>query len=101
MYLDYVQHAEGKTIIAPYSPRGNERGLIATPIQWHEVNEKLNPSLFPIPAILDRINSIGDPFKDFFKIGKVQNFKPVLTSLQKLIKRNNLHRPVEVFTIIF
>ena len=87
LYLDYVQHAEGKTIIAQYSPRGNERGLIATPIQWHEVNEKLNPSLFPIPAILDRINSIGDPFKDFFKIGETQTFEPVLNSLKELTKK--------------
>lgn len=87
LYLDYVQHAEGKTIIAPYSPRGNNSGLIATPLQWHEVNETLHPNLFPIPAILNRINSIGDPFKDFFKIGEVQNFDPVLTSLKELIKK--------------
>lgn len=87
LYLDYIQHAEGKTIIAPYSPRGNEFGLIATPLQWHEVNEKLNPKLFPIPAMLERLNSIGDPFKDFFKIGEEQHFEPVLTSLKELTKK--------------
>lgn len=87
LYLDYIQHAEGKTIVAPYSPRGNAEGLIATPLQWNEVNDKLNPKLFPIRAILERINSIGDPFKDFFKIGDIQNFKPVLNSLKELTKK--------------
>lgn len=33
LYLDYLQHDAGKTIIAPYSPRGNERGLVATTIE--------------------------------------------------------------------
>ncbi|UZM97853.1 hypothetical protein OL548_23270 [Lysinibacillus sp. MHQ-1] len=46
LYLDYVQHAEGKTIIAPYSTRGNELGLVATPLHWEEVNANLKPYYF-------------------------------------------------------
>ncbi|MDQ7864425.1 hypothetical protein RCO48_34915 [Peribacillus frigoritolerans] len=40
LYLDFVQHSEGKTIILPYSPRGNSFAGVATPLFWEEVNEK-------------------------------------------------------------
>src|SRR5699024_6539764 len=41
LYIDYVQHAEGKTIIAPYSVRGNRDATVATPLFWDEVNTDL------------------------------------------------------------
>lgn len=44
LYIDYVQHGEGKTIIAPYSPRGHKKATVATPLFWDEVNEKVNYS---------------------------------------------------------
>ena len=87
LYLDYVQHAEGKTIISPYSPRGNEHGLVATPLEWSEVNSNLSPKLFPIPAILERLKSKGDLFEDFYKIGETQPFEAVLTTLKELTKK--------------
>lgn len=87
LYLDYVQHAEGKTIVSPYSPRGNEHGLIATPLEWHEVNSSLSPKMFTIPLVLERIKKKGDLFKDFYKAGEKQEFKPVLTTLQELMKK--------------
>lgn len=55
LYLDYIQHAEGKTIIAPYSTRGNEKGLVATPLYWEEIQPQLTPDLFTIPAVLERM----------------------------------------------
>lgn len=65
LYLDYVQHHEGKTIIAPYSPRGNANGLIATPLNWIEVNDSLKPDLFSIPAVLERLKKQRNPFQHF------------------------------------
>lgn len=65
LYLDYVQHREGKTIIAPFSTRGNEKGLIATPLYWDEVNDSLKPDKFTIPAVLNRIENEGNPFRSF------------------------------------
>ncbi len=87
LYLDYIQHAEGKTIISPYSPRGNDQGLIATPLEWHEVNSSLTPKLFTIPAVLERIKTKGDLFQDFYKVGEIQPFEAVLKSLVKLTKK--------------
>ena len=87
LYLDYVQHAAGKTIICPYSPRGNENGLIATPLNWQEVNEKLSPKTFTIPFILERIQTFGDPFQNFFNVGTTQPIKEVIATIQNRSKK--------------
>ncbi|UPW81425.1 DNA ligase D [Lysinibacillus sp. Ag94] len=83
LYLDYVQHAEGKTIIAPYSTRGNEKGLVATPLHWEEVNEHLTPDLFTIPAVLERMKTVSNPFKNFRQVGESQDFKLALERLKE------------------
>ena len=84
LYLDYVQHKEGKTIVAPYSARGNEKGLIATPLHWDEVTEKLRPDMFNIPHVINRINNLGDLFKHFRDIGEKQDFKSVVNQMNGL-----------------
>lgn len=81
LYLDYVQHREGKTIVAPYSPRGNNKGLIATPLLWEEVNEKLTPDLFTIPNIIKRLERMADPFKNFREVGERQPFQAALDQI--------------------
>lgn len=85
LYLDYVQHKEGKTIIAPYSPRGTEQGLIATPLRWNEVNDSLRPEQFTIHAVLERLTRQGDPFRDFRHDIDGQAFKKVLKELKELV----------------
>jgi len=81
LYLDYIQHAEGKTIISPFSTRGNPMGLVATPLYWEEVNERLRPEHFTIPAVIERINHVGNPFRNFRAIGEEQDFQSVLQHL--------------------
>ncbi|AWE07445.1 DNA ligase D [Lysinibacillus sp. 2017] len=81
LYLDYVQHKEGKTIVAPYSARGNAKGLIATPLHWDEVNEQLSPDKFTIPKVIDRINNFGDLLRNFREVGENQDFKSVLNQI--------------------
>ncbi|MEY2355532.1 DNA ligase D [Lysinibacillus capsici] len=83
LYLDYVQHAEGKTIIAPYSTRGNEMGLVATPLLWEEVNENLTPTLFTIPFVMERMKKMSNPFQLFREVGEQQNFQAVLDQLKE------------------
>ncbi|MED1560724.1 DNA ligase D [Alkalihalobacillus alcalophilus] len=83
LYIDYLQHDQGKTIIAPYSPRGHERGLIATPLYWDEVDDNLNPNLFTVQYVLERIRSDGDPFRTFRSELEEQkeNFQTVIEQL--------------------
>ena len=81
LYLDYVQHREGKTIIAPYSTRGNGKGLVATPLYWEEVNEQLSPEQFTIEDVIERTQQIGNPLKDFRIVGERQKFRTVIEQL--------------------
>lgn len=81
LYIDFLQHAEGKTIIAPYSPRGNEDGLAATPLRWDEVNESLHPTNYTLEVNIDRVKKNILPFDTFHSSMTHQPFRKVITSL--------------------
>jgi bifunctional non-homologous end joining protein LigD len=83
LYVDYVQHGEGKTIVAPYSMRGNQHAGVATPLYWEEVSEKLEPKDFTFQNALLRLKKQGDPFKNYFQTKQIQNFAPVLEVLKQ------------------
>jgi bifunctional non-homologous end joining protein LigD len=83
LYVDYVQHAEGKTIIAPYSPRGTSKATIAAPLFWEEVNKNLSMESFQVTTILKRLKDRGDPFQSYFRAKEMQNFQPVLDFLKR------------------
>ncbi|WP_060204307.1 DNA ligase D [Sporosarcina koreensis] len=85
LYLDYVQHHEGKTIVAPYSPRGTELATVATPLNWEEVGTTLRPEQFTINSVTERMKTIGDPFREFRKVGEAQPFAVVLEQLRGLL----------------
>ncbi|WP_462411888.1 DNA ligase D [Neobacillus sp. Marseille-QA0830] len=87
LYVDYVQHGEGKTIVAPYSMRGNEHAGVATPLYWEEVDAKLVPKNFSLNTALKRIKQQGDPFKDYFNTKEIQPFAPVLEILKNQAKK--------------
>nr|WP_204419831.1 DNA ligase D [Bacillus tianshenii] len=84
IYVDYIQHGEGKTIISPYSLRGNTLPTVAAPLFWPEVNTKLKPEFFTIFSVMERLKEKGDPFKDYLKIQANQPFGQVLTFLKKV-----------------
>jgi bifunctional non-homologous end joining protein LigD len=83
LYIDYVQHAEGKTIIAPYSARGREGASVAAPLFWKEVDENLKIEHFTIQNMVERVKRLGSPFQDYFKIKENQPFAPVLQFLKQ------------------
>lgn len=83
LYVDYVQHSEGKTIVAPYSMRGNEHAGVATPLNWEEVDENLDPKTFTLKYALTRIRKQIDPFKNYQQTKAIQPFAPVLEILKK------------------
>lgn len=89
LYIDYVQHGEGKTIIAPYSTRGNEEALVATPLFWEEVTSKLHPTLFSIPAVIERIQNLGNPFQSFFEKRADDNLKIIIDHLKDMKKKRD------------
>lgn len=81
LYIDYVQHAEGKTIISPYSARGKEGATVAAPLFWEEVNESLRMEDFNISSMRKRVSKVGCPFSDYFK-QKNERVAAIITSLK-------------------
>ncbi|KAB8127463.1 DNA ligase D [Gracilibacillus oryzae] len=62
LYIDYVQHAPKKTIIAPYSTRATKEATVSTPLFWEELTEDLDPRVFTVKTIPERLNQKGCPF---------------------------------------
>lgn len=60
IYLDCLQNRFGQTIVAPYSARPNEYALVSTPLEWNEVDFRLDPREFDIKTIPQRLKEKGD-----------------------------------------
>jgi bifunctional non-homologous end joining protein LigD len=61
--IDANQNGEGKTIASVYSVRPKAGAPVSTPLRWDEVNEKLNPSIYSMQVVLDRIRRQGDIYE--------------------------------------
>jgi bifunctional non-homologous end joining protein LigD len=58
--IDSNQNGEGKTIASAYSARPRPNAPVSTPLRWDEVNERLNPAIYTMPVVLERIRQHGD-----------------------------------------
>jgi bifunctional non-homologous end joining protein LigD len=58
--IDANQNGEGKTIASVYSVRPKPNAPVSTPLRWDEVNEKLNPSIYTMDVVLERVREHGD-----------------------------------------
>jgi bifunctional non-homologous end joining protein LigD len=64
VYVDPSQNDYADTLAAPYSVRPYHVPTVSTPLEWKEINQKLNPSTFTVETILSRIKKKGDLFKE-------------------------------------
>ena len=62
LYIDPNQNDEADTVAAPYSVRPARLPTVSTPLEWKEVNDKLDPSKFDIHTIFQRLEKKGDLF---------------------------------------
>ncbi|HSP16648.1 MAG TPA: DNA ligase D [Thermoanaerobaculia bacterium] len=67
LYLDCEQNAYGKTIVGPYSLRAIDGAPVSAPLQWSEVNKKLDPLKFNLKTMPKRLDKVGDLFEDVLK----------------------------------
>ena len=65
--IDARQNARGKSIASVYSVRPMPGAPVSTPLRWHEVNEKLDPSAFTVDAVLVRLRRSGDLYEGVLK----------------------------------
>jgi bifunctional non-homologous end joining protein LigD len=61
VYVDFGQNGHGNTIVAPYSVRPLPGAPASCPLQWDEVNARLDPARFTIRSIPERFEEMDDP----------------------------------------
>lgn len=67
LYLDCMQNAYGKTIVAPYSLRAIDGAPVSAPLKWSEVTKKLDPKKYNLRTMPNRLAKVGDLFEAVFK----------------------------------
>ena len=64
IYMDYLQNRRGQTLASVYSLRPKVGATVSTPLLWEEVKKGLSPKQFTIHNIKERVEKMGDIFKD-------------------------------------
>ena len=78
--IDASQNAKGKSIASVYSVRPMPGATVSTPLDWDEVNDTLDPSIYTMEAVLDRLDSYGDLHAGMLKTR--QRLGPALRALE-------------------
>ncbi|GAB6988108.1 non-homologous end-joining DNA ligase [Paenibacillus pini] len=60
IYFDYLQHGEGKTLSAPYTPRARPLATVSTPLTWAEVEQGVSVTDYHLLNIVERLSQLGD-----------------------------------------
>ena len=58
--IDANQNGEGKTIASVYSVRPRPGAPVSAPLRWDEVDDALDPSVFTMGVVLERMRAHGD-----------------------------------------
>jgi bifunctional non-homologous end joining protein LigD len=64
VFADALRNAFGQTIVPPYSVRRRPKAPVSTPLDWEEVDPKLDPSRFHLGVVEKRFASV-EPWADF------------------------------------
>ena len=79
VYLDPFRNGSVQTVVAPYSVRRRAGAPVSTPLDWNEVQVKLDPADFNIGNFHERLKR-ADPWADFFR--SRQSLRAAMQSLQ-------------------
>lgn len=90
IFIDTLRNQFGATAVIPYSVRPYPKAPVATPLEWHELeNKKLISQTYNIENIFDRLEQIGDdPWKDIYK--KKKSLETAWSKLEKILDKNSL-----------
>lgn len=80
VYVDFLQNARGKIMVAPYSPRPRPEATVSAPFAWDEL-EELDPRQFTLGALPSRLAKVGDLAAGLLEEGYV------LSDLEKKLSR--------------
>jgi bifunctional non-homologous end joining protein LigD len=91
IYVDHMQNARGKSVVAPYSVRPKSGATVSAPLEWDEVKrKKITPQHFTIRNILKRIEGKGDLFKEVLQ--NRQSLAEALERIQELQQEKKARR---------
>ncbi|WP_233613039.1 MULTISPECIES: DNA ligase D [Corallococcus] len=71
LYIDAGQNARGKTVVAPYSLRAVEGAPFSAPLDWSEVNGRMDPHRFRLKTLKKRLDAVGDLFAPVLRVKQV------------------------------
>jgi bifunctional non-homologous end joining protein LigD len=66
VFVDFGQNSRDKTIASAYSVRPTSDARVSAPLRWEEVAD-VDPSLFTVPTMRDRLADAGDPMAGMWK----------------------------------
>lgn len=85
--IDIMRNSFGATAVVPYAVRAREDAPVATPLEWHELNDpKLRSDTYTIKNIFKRLDKTADVWKTIDT--KHQSLKNAISYFDKLINKN-------------
>ena len=84
VYVDHLQNARGKSVVAPYSVRERAGATVSAPLNWREVERKPSPQDFTIENMRWRLKKKGDLLGG--ALNKKQSLGDALVKLEKMFK---------------
>jgi len=54
IFIDYLQNAQGKTMVAPYSLRGTPTATVSMPLRWDELKRGVRAEDFNIKTVISK-----------------------------------------------
>jgi bifunctional non-homologous end joining protein LigD len=60
VYVDYLQNILGKTLATAYSARASRFAGVSTPLDWKEIDERIDPRDYTISSAPARFAEVGD-----------------------------------------
>jgi bifunctional non-homologous end joining protein LigD len=87
IYLDHMQNARGKSVVAPYSVRPRAGASVSAPLEWKEVRAaKITPQDFTIKNLQRRLARKGDLFEPV--LSNKQSLKSVMEQLKSMLEES-------------
>jgi bifunctional non-homologous end joining protein LigD len=85
VYVDWGQNGHGVTIVAPYSLRPVAAASASCPLQWKEVNGRLDPANFNLRTLPKRFEKMEDPLLGV--LGKGVDLGAALAAIEERMER--------------
>jgi len=87
IYVDHMQNARGKSVVAPYSVRPRPGASVSAPLEWSEVaRKKITPQSFTIINMMKRIDKKGDLFRPVLM--RRQSLRGALEKIKELAEES-------------